>query len=72
MSTGDQDEVCRARAELMNLEERRLRLSQRVMRGDDEALEEDRRVEVRLREIAHWLVSVEPHSEARAQKSLEK
>ena len=59
MSTGDRDDVCKAREELMSIEERRLRLSERVMRGRAEALEEDQRLEARLRELAHWLMSVE-------------
>ena len=29
------------------------------MRGQAEALEEDQRLEARLRELAHWLMSVE-------------
>ena len=59
MSTGDRDDVCKAREELMSIEERRLQLSERVMRGQAEALEEDQRLEARLRELAHWLMSVE-------------
>jgi hypothetical protein len=59
VSTGDRDDVRRAREMLMSLEERRLGLSERVMRGDRDALEEDRRLERRLRELAHWLMSVE-------------
>jgi hypothetical protein len=55
----DQDDVRRAREELMSIEERRLQLSERVMRGEAEALEEDQRMEARLRELAHWLMSVE-------------
>ena len=43
----------------MSIEERRLQLSERVMRGEAEALEEDQRLEARLRELAHWLMSVE-------------
>ena len=53
----------RAREELMRIEERRLRLSERVMRGEPEALTEDRRLEARLRELAHWLMRVEREEE---------
>ena len=49
----------RAREELMSIEEKRLQLAERVMRGEAEALEEDQRLEARLRELAHWLMSVE-------------
>jgi len=47
----------------MCIEERRLQLSERVMRGDAQALEEDRRLEVRLRELAAWLMRVQQQSE---------
>ena len=63
MSTGDRDDVRRAREEVLAIEERRLQLSERVMLGDAEALEEDRRLETRLRELAHWLMSVEQQDE---------
>ncbi len=63
VSTGDLEEVRRAREELMSIEERRLGLSERVMRGEPEALKEDRRLEVRLRELAHWLMRVERQEE---------
>jgi hypothetical protein len=65
MSTGDREDVRRAREMLMSLEERRLGLSERVMRGDRDALEEDRRLERRLRELAHWLMSAEQQEEER-------
>ena len=52
------EEVRRAREEVVSIEEARLRLSERVMRGDSEALEEDRRLEARLRELANWLMGV--------------
>jgi hypothetical protein len=55
--------VRRAREEVLAIEERRLQLSERVMLGDAEALEEDRRLETRLRELAHWLMSVEQQDE---------
>ena len=62
MSTGDRDDVRRAREELMCIEERRLQLSERVMRGDAQALEEDRRLKVRLRELAALLMRVQQQS----------
>jgi hypothetical protein len=63
VSTGDREDVRRAREELMRIEERRLGLSKRVMRGEPEALKEDRRLEARLRELAHWLMRVERQEE---------
>ena len=65
MSTGDREDVRRAREELMSIEERRLGLSERVMRGEPEALKEDRRLEARLRELAHWLMRVEREEDER-------
>jgi len=62
VSTGDRDDVRRAREELLAIEERRLQLSERVMLGDAQALEEDRRLEVRLRELASWLMRVQQQS----------
>jgi hypothetical protein len=55
--------VRRAREELMSLEERRLGLSERVMRGERAAVEEDRRLERRLRDLARWLMRVEQEQE---------
>jgi len=63
VSTGDRDDVRRAREELLSIEQRRLQLSERVMRGDAQALEEDRRLEVRLRELASWLMRIQQQSE---------
>ena len=63
MSTGDRDDVRRAREEVLSIEERRLQLSERVILGDAQALEEDRRLEVRLRELPAWLMSVRQQSE---------
>jgi hypothetical protein len=63
VSKGDRDDLRRARVEVLSIEERRVRLSERVMRGDAEALEEDRRLEQRLRELANWLMSVEQQDE---------
>ena len=51
-----------AREELLAIEERRLQLSERVMLGDAQALEEDRRLEERLRELASWLMRVQQQS----------
>ena len=42
----------RMREELEELEARRLRLSEAVMKGDEKALEEDQRLELRIRELA--------------------
>jgi hypothetical protein len=39
----------------MELEAARLRLSGKVMKGDEEAFEEDRRLERRIRELANHL-----------------
>ena len=51
MST--EDEARRARGEeASRLEARRLRLSEDVMKGDEKALEVDRRLEKRIRELA--------------------
>ena len=63
MSTEDRDDVRRAQEEVLAIEERRLELSERVMLGDAEALEEDRRLEVRLRELAAWLMRVRQQGE---------
>ncbi len=51
------EDVGRAREELMELEAARLRLSEEVMKGNTEALEEDRRLEQRIRELANQLAS---------------
>ena len=51
MST--EDEAHRARGEeAARLEAQRLRLSEAVMKGDEKALEEDRLLELRIRELA--------------------
>ncbi len=47
-----EDEARRVREEAESLEARRLRLSEAVMKGDEKALEEDRRLEKRIRELA--------------------
>jgi hypothetical protein len=48
-----------ARKVLMNLEAARLRLARYVVQGDPQALEKDRRLERRIREVASWLRSIE-------------
>jgi len=63
VSTEDRDDVRRAQEEVLAIEERRLELSERVMLGDAQALEEDRRLEVRLRELAAWLMRVRQQGE---------
>jgi hypothetical protein len=63
VSTEDRDDVRRAREEVLAIEQRRLQLSERVMLGDAQALEEDRRLEERLRELAAWLMRVQQQSE---------
>ena len=47
-----EDEARRVREEALRLEARRLRLSEAVMKGDEKAFEEDRRLELRIRELA--------------------
>jgi hypothetical protein len=47
-----EDEARRVREEVESLEARRLRLSEAVMKGDEKAFEEDRRLELRIRELA--------------------
>jgi hypothetical protein len=49
----------RMREELEELEAARLRLSEDVMKGSAEALEEDRRLELRIREPARRPMGVE-------------
>ncbi len=41
------------RQEILRLEERRLRIAPEVMGGEPGAVEEDRRLEGRIRELAH-------------------
>ncbi len=41
------------RQEILRLEEQRLRIAPEVMGGEPEAVEEDRRLEGRIRELAH-------------------
>lgn len=49
------DAARRMLEELEELEAARLRLSEAVMKGDEKALEEDERLELRIRELAHRL-----------------
>jgi hypothetical protein len=54
------EDVFRAREEVLKLESARLRLSEKVMKGDAEALEDDRRLERRIRELANqWTLGQE-------------
>ncbi len=46
-------EARQIREEVMELEAARLRLSGKVMKGDEEAFQEDRRLERRIRELAN-------------------
>jgi hypothetical protein len=55
--------VRRAREEVLAIEQKRLQLSERVMLGDAQALEEDRRLEERLRELAAWLMRAQQQSD---------
>ena len=41
------------RQEILRLEEERIRMAPEVMGGEPEAVEEDRRLERRIRELAH-------------------
>lgn len=59
----ERDEVRRARKEVEELEAIRLRLSGEVMKGDRKALEEDRRLERRLRDLTRWIMRVEQDTE---------
>ena len=56
MSTGDRDDVRKARDEIMELEAARLRLSEAVMKGDRKARDEDRRLERRLRDLSRLIM----------------
>ena len=47
-----EDEARRVREEAERIEARRLHLSEAVMKGDEKAFEEDRRLELRIRELA--------------------
>ena len=47
------EDARRIREEVLKLEAARLRLSEDVMKGDAKALEEDQRLEGRIRELAN-------------------
>ena len=47
------EDARRIREEVLKLEAARLRLSEDVMKGDTQALEEDQRLEGRIRELAN-------------------
>ena len=51
------------RQEILRLEERRLRIAPEVMGSEPRAVEEDRRLEGRIRELAH-LVQASPEDDA--------
>jgi hypothetical protein len=50
------------RQEILRLEERRLQMAPEVMGGEPGAVEEDRRLEGRIRELAH-LAEAEPEGD---------
>jgi hypothetical protein len=62
VSTGDRDDVCRAREVLLNLEAARMRLSIYDTNNDPWVLEEKERLERRIREITSWLRSIDRES----------
>jgi hypothetical protein len=53
------EEVRRARAEIQELEAARLRLTDADMKGDPKALDEDRRLERRLRDLSRLIMRAE-------------
>ena len=59
----ERDEVRRAREEIEDLEAFRLRLSSAVMRGDRKAVEEDRHLERRIRDVTRWIMRAEQAEE---------
>jgi hypothetical protein len=54
------------RQEILQLEQRRLRLAPEVMGGEPEAVEEDRRLEGRIRDLAHLAEASPAEDEGRA------
>ncbi len=52
--------------EILQLEERRLLLAREVMGGEPGAVEEDRRLEVRIRDLAHLAEASLTEDEGRA------
>jgi hypothetical protein len=55
----EQDEVRRAREEIEELEAARVRLASGVIRGDPKAVNEDRRLERRLRDLSRLIMRTE-------------
>ena len=55
----EQDEVRRAREEIEELEAARVRLASGVIRGDPKAVNEDRRLERRLRDLSRLIMRAE-------------
>jgi hypothetical protein len=72
VSTGDRDDVRRARDEIMELEAARLRLSEAVMKGDRKARDEDRRLERRLRDLARLVMRAERGEEEESHAETER
>src|SRR5215207_3698909 len=68
----ERDEVRRAREEVEELEASRLRLSGDVMRGDPEALNEDRRLERRLWELTRWMMRAEQEEKDQSRAETER
>lgn len=62
VSTGDRDDVHRAREVLMNLEAARQRLSIYDTNNDPWVLKEEERLERRIGEINSWLRSIDRES----------
>jgi len=68
----ERDEVRRAREEVEELEASRLRLSGDVMRGDPEALNEDRRLERRLWELTRLIMRAEQEEKDQSRAETER
>ena len=61
MST--EDEVRKTREAVERLENARLRLSGDVIRGDPKALDEDRQLQRRIRDLSRWIMRAEQQAE---------
>jgi hypothetical protein len=72
VSTGDRDDVRRARDEIEDLEAARLRLSDAFMKGDRKAREEDRRLERRLRDLSRLIMRAERGAEEESRAEMER
>jgi hypothetical protein len=59
----ERDEVRRARAEVVEIEEARLRLASAVRRGDRKAIAEDRQLERRIRDLTRFVMRAEQEEE---------